>query len=80
MEALNALEKIKPVINEAYNNHVKRVSDAKQAEKAISLSNQTLQWQQQKQQTEDMISTTKEWNLQDALKGVVGVGYGGESK
>jgi uncharacterized protein len=77
MEALDALEKIKPVLDEAYSQYLKKMNSVnKQVEKPKPVT----QWQPQQQPSNQVSNSTKEWNLQDALKGVVGVGYGEGTK
>lgn len=66
---------MKPVLAEAYDTFVKKIEEARETEKASSISNQTTQWQSQ-QRSVEVSTSTKEWNLQEALKGVVGVGTG----
>lgn len=66
---------MKPVLDEAYSTYTKDLKEAQEAEKAASTSNQTIQWQSQQQRSVDRSSPSREWNLQDALKGVAGVGY-----
>lgn len=66
---------MKPVLNDAYDAHVKEIKEAQELEKATSITNQTTQWQSQ-QRSIDVSNPSKEWSLQDALKGVPGVGYG----
>ncbi|GAA5807894.1 hypothetical protein MFLAVUS_001274 [Mucor flavus] len=75
LEALELLEQMKPVLNDAYDAHVKKIKEAQELEKATSITNQTTQWQSQ-QRSIDVSNPSKEWSLQDALKGVPGVGYG----
>ncbi|KAG2192298.1 hypothetical protein INT47_008235 [Mucor saturninus] len=70
LEALEALEQMKPVLEEAYASHVKKIEQAEEAKKASSISNQTTQWLLQQRPVE---TVSKDWNLQDALKGVAGV-------
>lgn len=64
---------MKPVLEEAYDLYVKKIEEAEKAKKASSISNQATQWQSQQNSVETAL---KNWNLQDALKGVVGVGTG----
>lgn len=61
---------MKPVLEEAYASHVKKIEQAEEAKKASSISNQTTQWRMQQRPVE---TVSKDWNLQDALKGVAGV-------
>lgn len=74
LEALDELEKMKPALDEAYYSYQKRIKEAQEAEKAASISHQTSQWQSS---LGDVSNTKggKEWNLQEALKGVAGVGH-----
>ncbi|MBM6386380.1 MAG: hypothetical protein JSY10_20695 [Paenibacillus sp.] len=73
------MEQMKPVLDDAYNAHVKKIKEAQELEKATSIANQTTQWQSQ-QRSIDVSHPSKEWSLQDALKGVIGVGYGEGAK
>lgn len=81
MEALEALETMKPALEKAYNSYLKKINDAKKAEQEASIAQQTTQWQSQQQKRPiDTSDVSDDWNLQDALKGVVGVGYNEGSK
>lgn len=81
MEALEALETMKPALEKAYNSYLKKINDARKAEQAASIAQQTTQWQSQQQKRPiDTSDVSDDWNLQDALKGVVGVGYNEGSK
>lgn len=73
MEALEALEKMKPAINEAYTKYMDKLEESKKAEREASILQQTSEWQKQQTSFESP-SNNKDWNLQDALKGVAGVG------
>lgn len=68
------MEQMKPVLDNAYNTYIKKIEEAEKLEKATSIANQTTQWQSQ-QRSVDVSNPSKEWSLQDALKGVAGVGY-----
>ncbi|KAI9262485.1 hypothetical protein EDC94DRAFT_608264 [Helicostylum pulchrum] len=74
LEALESMEQMKPVLDNAYNTYIKKIEEAEKLEKATSIANQTTQWQSQ-QRSVDVSNPSKEWSLQDALKGVAGVGY-----
>lgn len=65
---------MKPILDGAYNAYVKKLEEIQKLEQATSIANQTTQWQSQ-QRSVDPSSPSKEWSLQEALKGVVGVGY-----
>lgn len=81
MEALEALETMKPALEKAYNSYLKKINDARKADQAASIAQQTTQWQSQQQKRPiDTSDVSDDWNLQDALKGVVGVGYNEGSK
>lgn len=69
---MDELEKMKPALDEAYYSYHKKIKDAAEAEKAASISNQTSQWQSSLGDVSN--SRGKEWSLQEALKGVAGVG------
>jgi hypothetical protein len=85
---------MKPILIQTYENYVRKVQEAQKAEQEASITNQTNQWQQQQQplpqeekqapppqnRSLETSDVSTEWNLQDALKGVVGVGYNEESK
>lgn len=64
---------MKPALDEAYYSYQKRIKEAQEAEKAASISNQTTQWQSSLGDVSNS-RVGKEWNLQEALKGVAGVG------
>lgn len=70
---------MKPVLVEAHNSYLKKTEEAEETKKASSISSQTTQWQSQQRSVE---IPSKDWNIQDALKGVVGVGtaYSEEEK
>ncbi|KAI9360276.1 hypothetical protein BD770DRAFT_385213 [Pilaira anomala] len=74
LEALDALEHMKPILDGAYNAYVKKLEETQKLEQATSIANQTTQWQSQ-QRSVDPSNPSKEWSLQEALKGVIGVGY-----
>lgn len=81
MEALEALETMKPALEKAYNSYLKKINDARKAEQEASIAQQTTQWQSQQQKRPvDTSDVSDDWNLQDALRGVVGVGYKEGSK
>ncbi|GAN08846.1 endosome-associated ubiquitin isopeptidase [Mucor ambiguus] len=81
LEALEALEFMKPALEKAYNDYAKEVDDARKAEQEASIAQQTTQWQSQQQRRPvDTSDVANDWNLQDALKGVAGVGYNEGSK
>ncbi|KAL9539142.1 hypothetical protein MBANPS3_010446 [Mucor bainieri] len=81
LEALEALESMKPALEKAYNDYAKKVNDARKAEQEASIAQQTTRWQSQQQRRPvDTSDVASDWNLQDALKGVVGVGYNEGSK
>ncbi|CAO3649247.1 unnamed protein product [Mucor fragilis] len=81
LEALEALESMKPALDKAYNAYAKKVNDARKAEQEASIAQQATQWQSQQQRRPvDTSDVANDWNLQDALKGVVGVGHNGGSK
>lgn len=72
---------MKPALDKAYNAYAKKVNDARKAEQEASIAQQTTQWQSQQQRRPvDTSDVANDWNLQDALKGVVGVGHNGGSK
>lgn len=77
MEALEALETMKPALEKAYNSFLKKINEARMAEQKASITQQTTQWQsQQQQQPKRSLNTSdvsSEWNLQDALKGISGI-------
>ncbi|CEP14054.1 hypothetical protein [Parasitella parasitica] len=76
LEALESLETMKPALEKAYNSYIKKIYDARKAEQDASIAQQTTLWQSQQQKhSADMSNGSDDWNLQDALKGVVGVGY-----
>ncbi|KAL9550327.1 hypothetical protein PS6_005600 [Mucor atramentarius] len=76
LEALEALESMKPALEKAYNDYAKEMDDARKAEQEASIAQQTTQWQSQQQKRPvDTSDVSSDWNLQDALKGVAGVGY-----
>lgn len=67
---------MKPALEKAYNDYAKEMDDARKAEQEASIAQQTTQWQSQQQKRPvDTSDVSSDWNLQDALKGVAGVGY-----
>lgn len=75
MEALEALEEMKPAINATYTAYMDKLEETKKAEREASIIQQTNQWQQSSPK-----SPSSEWSLQDALRGVAGVGINDEQK
>lgn len=79
---------MKPTLDNIYDKYVKKVQQVQKAEQEASIANQTNQWQSQQQQPSlssqrrplETSDVSTEWNLQDALKGVAGVGYNEGSK
>ncbi|KAF1799931.1 hypothetical protein V8B55DRAFT_1542796 [Mucor lusitanicus] len=81
LEALEALETMKPALEKAYSDYAKKMDDARKAEQEASIAQQTTRWQSQQQRRPvDTGDVASDWNLQDALKGVAGVGYNEGSK
>lgn len=67
---------MKPALEKAYNDYAREMDDARKAEQEASIAQQTTQWQSQQQKRPvDTSDVSSDWNLQDALKGVAGVGY-----
>lgn len=75
---------MKPAINEAYTAYMDKLEEARKAEREASILQQTSQWQKQQQQqsnqTLESPEPPKNWSLQDALKGVAGIGIDDDIK
>lgn len=81
MEALEALESIKPKLNETYNRYhqqnqvVELESVREKPSKDEDQANTPAEHKLDGQTIDRLDDSLKEWSLQDALKGVAGIGY-----
>ncbi|KAF7722633.1 hypothetical protein EC973_002905 [Apophysomyces ossiformis] len=74
LEALDALEQMKPIINERHQKYVERLRAEEEAKEA-AIAEQHAKQLRGLQDKASQPDVSKEWSLQDALKGVAGVGY-----
>ncbi|KAG0173980.1 hypothetical protein DFQ30_006459 [Apophysomyces sp. BC1015] len=79
LEALDALENMKPMLNEQYQKYVDRMRAQEKAKEAAIAEQHAIQLRgpQDKAAHPENI---QDWSLQDALKGVAGVGYGDDNR
>ncbi|KAI8975457.1 hypothetical protein BDF20DRAFT_914385 [Mycotypha africana] len=80
-EALETLEKMKPALDKAYRVYIDKLEQQQLQSNAIHRQHiATTENDGDKKSDKTPINTLNTWNLQDALKGVVGVGYNGSER